>query len=251
MIDWMSESFFILLAWIMIGSGVVTMITLLLGMKAHYGRYAPVNARSIPARWGWLIQEAPSFLLPAASFWEAPNLGCKVIILLIVAHYTNRTFIFPLQLKNPKPTPLSIVASAFVFCLWNGYLQGFYHAWYYTFEPGHFRQPISILGFVLFFGGMAINLHSDEILRNLRKEGETEYKIPRGGMFEYVSGANFFGEIIEWFGYFLVARSLPAAAFSFFTFANIGPRAIQHHQWYKEKFDNYPRRRKALIPFIL
>lgn len=70
---------------------------------------------------------------------------------------------------------------------------------------------------------MAINLHSDEILRNLRKEGETEYKIPRGeiaiqsyfdviinsvsgGMFEYVSGANFFGEIIEWFGYFLVAR---------------------------------------------
>ncbi|GMS80128.1 hypothetical protein PENTCL1PPCAC_2303 [Pristionchus entomophagus] len=251
MVDWMSENFFILLSWIMIGSGVVTMITLLLGMKAQYGRYASVDAKSIAARWGWLIQEAPSFILPASAFWEAPNLGCKIIILLMVIHYTNRTFIFPIQLKNPKPTPLSIVASAFVFCMWNGYLQGFYHAWYYTFETGHFKQPITILGFILFFGGMAINLQSDEILRNLRKEGETEYKIPRGGMFEYISGANFFGEIIEWFGYFLVARSLPAAAFSFFTFANIGPRAIQHHQWYKEKFDDYPHNRKALIPFIL
>ena len=27
---------------------------------------------------------------------------------------------------------------------------------------------------------MAINIHSDSILRNLRKPGETTYKIPRG-----------------------------------------------------------------------
>ncbi|KTG33508.1 hypothetical protein cypCar_00010658 [Cyprinus carpio] len=43
--------------------------------------------------------------------------------------------------------------------------------------------------------GCIINIHSNHILRNLRKPGETDYKIPRGGMFEYVSGANFFGEI--------------------------------------------------------
>ncbi|GMT11083.1 hypothetical protein PFISCL1PPCAC_2380 [Pristionchus fissidentatus] len=251
MVDWMSESFFTLSAWVMIVSGVVTMISLLMGFKATYGRYADAHSKSIPARWGWLIQEAPSFLLPASAFWEAPNLGCKIIILLMTIHYANRTFIFPIQLKNPKPTPIMIVISAFIFCLWNGYLQGFYHAWYYTFPVGHFKQPITLLGFFLFFAGMAINLHSDDILRNLRKDGETEYKIPRGGMFEYVSGANFFGEIIEWFGFFLVARSLPSAAFAFFTFANIGPRALQHHQWYKEKFEDYPQRRKALIPFIL
>ncbi len=69
------------------------------------------------------------------------------------------------------------------------------------------------LGLNLFFVGMAINIHSDDILRNLRKPGETGYKIPRGttvylpscslsilrmthfkithfagGMFEFVSG---------------------------------------------------------------
>jgi hypothetical protein len=74
--------------------------------------------------------------------------------------------------------------------------------------------------------GFAINVHSDHVLANLRAPGETGYKIPQGasysasamrlgpacysgwhfwwcagGMFRFVSGANFFGEIVEWFGY--------------------------------------------------
>jgi 3-oxo-5-alpha-steroid 4-dehydrogenase 1 len=30
-------------------------------------------------------------------------------------------------------------------------------------------------------------------------------------------------------------------AFALFTAFNIGPRAYQHHQWYKKKFKNYPK----------
>lgn len=80
------------------------------------------------------------------------------------------------------------------------------------------------------------------------------------------------GEIIEWIGFAIACWSLPAAAFALYTFSNIGPRAykvrevqifdcftfdvfvqspfIQHHQWYQKKFDNYPKERKAVIPFI-
>lgn len=76
------------------------------------------------------------------------------------------------------------------------------------------------------------------------------YKIPRGGAFEWVSGANFFGEIVEWVGFAIAAWSLPAAAFAFFTFCNIGPRGLHHHQWYKQRFKDYPADRKALIPFL-
>ena len=32
----------------------------------------------------------------------------------------------------------------------------------------------------MFFVGMAINIHSDHILRNLRRPGESGYKIPKG-----------------------------------------------------------------------
>ena len=73
----------------------------------------------------------------------------------------------------------------------------------------------------------------------------------QGGMFEYVSGANFFGEMVEWAGFAVACWSLPALAFALFTWSNIGPRAVQHHRNYLEKFrGEYPANRKAVIPFV-
>ena len=46
---------------------------------------------------------------------------------------------------------------------------------------------------VIWVVGAYINIESDERLINLRKPGEVVYKIPRGGMFEYVSAANYLG----------------------------------------------------------
>ena len=83
------------------------------------------------------------------------------------------------------------------------------------------------------------------------RPGETGYKIPRGGMFEYVSAANYFGEIVEWAGFALACNSLPALAFAVSTFCNIGPRGFSHHKDYLRRFgDKYPRNRKAVIPFV-
>jgi hypothetical protein len=98
--------------------------------------------------------------------------------------------------------------------------------------------------------GWAVNLHSDALLRGLRRPGETGYRIPVGGAFKYVSAANYFGEIVEWAGFALAARSLPAAAFAAFTFANLGPRGAAHHAWYIQRFKDYPRRRRAVLPFL-
>ena len=52
----------------------------------------------------------------------------------------------------------------------------------------------------------------------------------QGGMFNYISGANFFGESVEWMGYALACWHLPAFAFAIFTVCNIGPRAFHHHK---------------------
>ena len=80
----------------------------------------------------------------------------------------------------------------------------------------------------------------------------------QGGMFDFVSGANFFGEIVEWTGYALASGfALPPVAFAVFTALNIGPRALQHHRDYRARFNGskgkeaYPADRKALIPFLL
>ncbi|NP_001311251.1 3-oxo-5-alpha-steroid 4-dehydrogenase 1 isoform 2 [Homo sapiens] len=106
------------------------------------------------------------------------------------------------------------------------------------------------IGFGLWLTGMLINIHSDHILRNLRKPGDTGYKIPRGGLFEYVTAANYFGEIMEWCGYALASWSVQGAAFAFFTFCFLSGRAKEHHEWYLRKFEEYPKFRKIIIPFL-
>lgn len=51
-----------------------------------------------------------------------------------------------------------------------------------------------------------------------------------GGLFQYVSGANYFGEIVEWFGYAVATWSLPTLSFAVFSLSFIGPRAHYHHR---------------------
>ena len=69
---------------------------------------------------------------------------------------------------------------AFSFCLMNGYLQSQYLVKYARYDKTWLTTPQFIIGVILFLAGILINIHSDYILRNLRKPGETGYKIPRG-----------------------------------------------------------------------
>jgi 3-oxo-5-alpha-steroid 4-dehydrogenase 1 len=59
------------------------------------------------------------------------------------------------------------------------------------------------------------------------------------------------GEIIEWIGFVVFCHNLPSLAFLVWTVANLLPRAVNHHKWYREKFEDYPKERKALFPGIL
>ena len=63
--------------------------------------------------------------------------------------------------------------------------------------------------------------------------------------------AHYLGEIIEWTGWAIATWSPAGLAFALYTFANLAPRAITHHRWYRERFPDYPRDRKALLPFLL
>jgi len=80
----------------------------------------------------------------------------------------------------------------------------------------------------------------------------SKYKIPYGGLFRYVSCANYTGELLEWFGFFVCCWNLASFAFFLYTFANLGPRARRHHHWYMETFgEEYGKLgRKAIIPGV-
>ncbi|NWI35034.1 S5A2 dehydrogenase, partial [Sula dactylatra] len=161
----------------------------------------------------------------------------------------RRTFIYPFFTRG-RPFPLQLLFFGTLFCIYNGFLQGYYLI-YCAEYPNDWCTDIRFAsGLLLFLLGMGINIHSDLLLRQLRKPGEFTYKIPQGGLFTYVSGANYFGEIVEWFGFAIATWSLPAFAFAFFTLCCIGPRAYHHHRYYLKTFTDYPKSRKALIPFV-
>ena len=103
----------------------------------------------------------------------------------------------------------------------------------------------------MFVTGVIINLQSDHILISLRKGNEKGYKIPYGGLFKYISCPNHFGEMVEWIGFAIMAWSLPAFSFALWTIANLLPRAMSHHRWYKAYFEDYPKGRRAAIPFLV
>ncbi|MXQ84087.1 hypothetical protein E5288_WYG012092 [Bos mutus] len=146
--------------------------------------------------------------------------------------------------------PLYAFLLAFIFCTYNGYLQSRYLSQYAVYADDWLSDPRFLTGSALWLIGMLINIHSDHVLRNLRKPGETGYKIPRGGLFEYISAANYFGEVVEWCGYALASWSIQGWAFAVFTFCVLFTRAQQHHKWYHEKFEDYPKFRKIMIPFL-
>ena len=86
----------------------------------------------------------------------------------------------------------------------------------------------------------------------MRKPGDTAHYLPRGGMFRYVTSANYFGEIVEWTGFAILTWSASGAVFALWTFANLVPRADAIYKRYAELFGDELRkeRRKRVIPFI-
>lgn len=236
-------------------SAIITMPFLFI-KPAPYGKftckgYGPI----LPSRLGWILQEIPSFFLFAGFYIASPRkeLQYTILSVMYLIHFGNRAFIYPYYMRNRNSTTLSVVISSVIFTTLNSYLLS--RGLLYFDDPidvSFFRDSSRYIGIMIWITGFYINISSDCILRNLRKSGENGYKIPYGGMFDYVSAANYLGETIEWFGYALVAQNYSAYAFAFWTFANLLPRSLSQHKWYLNNFPEYKKlNRRAYIPFIL
>jgi len=227
---------------------------ILLFVSAPYGRFVrPGWGPTISAKWAWMIMEFPAMLVIMLIFlrngsWTNPV--SLVFIILWEIHYIQRTLIYPLTHKTSKnPFPLLLILFAIIFNSLNGFLNGTYLFELQAYSTRWFLDPRFIIGLIIFIGGYLINRQSDKILGRLR-DGKKDYQVPQGGLFIYVSNPHYLGEILEWSGWAILTWSPAGLAFAVFTFTNLAPRAISHHKWYKEEFENYPRNRKILIPFI-
>ena len=246
---------FIALNYFWIGIALVIFIVLVLfKIRAPYGRHSSQKWGAVmDNKWGWVLMELPALLTMPIIALYGNSQKTDLTYLLIglwIFHYTYRTLIFPFKLKtNNKKMPLVIVFSAVFFNAVNGMLNGYFLGYLNTASIDLFGPGIYI-GLALFIYGMVLNHKSDNKLISLRKR-DTGYHIPQGGLFNKISCPNHFGEIIEWTGFAVIAFNISALTFAIWTACNLIPRALNHHSWYKESFEEYPKNRRAVIPYIL
>lgn len=95
------------------------------------------------------------------------------------------------------------------------------------------------------------NLHAHLTLKSLRPAGTTVRAIPRGYMFNLVSCANYFFEILSWTAISVMTNSIAAHVFLAFSAVTMTQWALKKHAQYKKEFGKGYPRRKAIIPFVI
>lgn len=234
--------------------------------KAGYGYLSNSNwGPKISNKVAWVLMEAPSFCfmlyytLDFARNGGASNGNSNFVLYILASffllHYFQRSFIFPLMMRGKSKMPIAVMLMGVTFNTLNAYIIG---QWLYTDLNGGMygiewlSDPRFIIGTLIFIAGMLINLHSDHVIRNLRKPGDTRHYIPRKGFYKYVTSANYFGELTEWIGFAILTWSPAGLLFAVWTFANLGPRAKSLTEKYEAEFgEEYTSlNKKHIIPYI-
>jgi len=136
------------------------------------------------------------------------------------------------------------------------FIMGYYinHPLYTPAYFGKAQIYFGVAGFLLSeLGNFSIHI----ALRNLRPAGSKERKIPMPTsnpftqLFNFVSCPNYSYEAYAWAFFTILTQCLPAGLFAAAGFGQMALWALGKHKLYKKEFPNYPRNRKAIIPFLI
>lgn len=235
----------------------------LLFIQAPYGKHRHSGrGPTISPSLAWFLMESPTVFLSLLiySFGQhSSSLRSLSLLSVFLLHYMHRTCIYPLRLRKASASntktacdfPVFIALLAFAFNLLNSYLQARWISHYGNYERDQWFWWRFAGGFAVFVLGMTMNARADMVLLGLKTQGGG-YKIPRGGWFEVLSCPNYFWELVEWLSWAVMTWSWAGLGFFLYTCANLVPRARANHRWYLQKFgEDYPKGRKAVIPFLI
>jgi 3-oxo-5-alpha-steroid 4-dehydrogenase 1 len=233
--------------------------------RAPYGRFGSSRGGvNLSPRLGWFLMELPATLSFVWFYVHGQNATQIVPLFFLgvwLVHYGNRGFLFPLLMRVARGArgtfSLMVVVAGWLVTTLHGYLNAVFISHLSThLTPDWLTDPRFLIGMAIYVFAFAMNVHSDAIIRNLRsrdevEQGERVYRIPRGGLFRYVTNPSYFTELLAFTG-FAIATWSPGALFVLLvSAANLIPRAYQVHDWYRKKFPDYPPERKVLVPFLL
>ena len=230
--------------------------------KAYYGKFS-TGGIALNPKLGWFCMEFPGFCTFIfcyfqGLYWREP---IQLVFLGIwMFHYGYMSMVFPSWIRNPKGAKANfgvpVLCGGITITVLNGYL----NATFITNYAEHlttqwWSDPRLYLGLGIYGVGITINIHADYIQTRLRtkeevERGEKVYRIPHGGLYEYVTNPSYFGQSLAWLGFTIASWSLTGLFIFLLTIGNLVFRAKDIHQWYLNKFPEYPKHRKIMIPFL-
>ncbi|XP_050075162.1 polyprenol reductase [Anopheles maculipalpis] len=138
--------------------------------------------------------------------------------------------------------------------------EGFTRSGPVTLPTNGYRFELSVpfgLAILVFYYAWYHQYRSNVILANLRKDKtgkvvSQKHSLPRGDYFEVISSPHMFFEIVMYAVLFAVLyRNSSMVYVMLWVASNQLLNSWLTHQWYVENFPNYPKQRKALIPYVL
>lgn len=96
-------------------------------------------------------------------------------------------------------------------------------------------------------------LYTHKIFAAMRRSGRSRHGVPQGGLFSLVSCPHYLSEIIIYTVLMLVVglSDVTLVLVWCWVVTNQVVAALMSHHWYRDTFKDYPRHRKAIIPFLL
>ncbi|EDO40603.1 predicted protein [Nematostella vectensis] len=137
-----------------------------------------------------------------------------------------------------------------------GFLVGYFinHPLYTPPKFGDMQVYGSLAGFLICELG---NFSIHTLLRDLRPPGSHERRIPYANsnpmtqLFRFVSCPNYTYETGAWICFTVMTQTFGTALFTLAGFYQMTVWALGKHRNYKKEFPDYPRRRRAIIPFFI
>lgn len=233
--------------------GFLAMVAISVGPLEYFGQAMMAYSKFRPAsgistRVGMVILYATplvALVISALPYLSNPTFIQVIVFASVFIHFAKRVLesLFLHKYSGPIGFLTTLMIAGF-------YSMAAFIIGYLNRTPLQTMDSWFYLGILLFIVGIVGNFNQHKRLADLRKDS-MEYKIPSGGLFNYVVCPHYLFEIITWLGIFLLSRHLGALLVLAFIIAYLSARSIRTLAWYREKFKDFPTGRKGIFPFIL
>ena len=214
-------------------------------LTLNYSKFR--TSHGISSRLGmFILYFLPMLTADLASFWliHDASLVQILVIAAINIHFLKRCLEVLYLHKYSGPINVATVIQIAA-----AYSLATFLLAYLNRSPIETVDTLFLVGMVLFGVGQIFNFYHHKLLADLRTD-DKNYRIPSGGLFDLVTAPHYLMELSAWLGMALMSRHLAAYMVFVWTCSYLLARAMRTHEWYQEKFKDYPRERRVILPFL-